>query len=67
MLDQKPKFASTTSSSAGDISMAGHRIMSNVLSRFDDEWKKRMTVDDKLSINNCESLLTSVQKLDLDL
>ena len=51
----------------GDISMAEHRIMRNVLSRFNDEWKKRMTVEDKLSINNCESLWASVQKVDLDL
>ena len=41
--------------------------MSNVLTGFDDEWKKRMTVEDKLPIKNCESLLTSVQKEDLDL
>ena len=64
---QEAQVASTPSSSAGDISMAENRTMSKVLSRFDDEWKKTMPVEDKLSINNHEYLWTSVQNLDLDM
>ena len=39
--------------------------MSNVLSKFDDEWKKRMPVEDTLSITNYEYLSISVENLHL--
>ena len=57
--------ASKSSSSTGDISMAENRLTGNVLSRFDETWKKMMAREDKHPINKYESLNSLVRKVDL--
>ena len=47
--------------------MAENRILNSVLFRIDEEWKKRMDVEDKCSINNHQSFKTSMYKVDLDM
>ena len=61
------QIASKPSSSSGDLSMAECRILGSVLSRIDEDWKKRMSKEDRHSFHTYESQNSSVQKLDLDL